>query len=290
MTGLRGHSPSVHRPGLYKGCNTAAFTLVELLVVIAIISILVALILPPLARAKESARTAGCRSNLRQLGIAFQLYRHDFDAYPPWWAQAIVPYVGEKQRSPIGWYSQASASFNSVYNCPSYDSLPGWHRFYPPVCGSYSYNSGGAGGNFPYAYSGLGLGGIRATPPHGDWSLIPAIREARVVYPENMIAMADSILDHNFYNGVNYFQGEWNLYLMNIPSWSARDWPGTTVAGWRDGVYQRRHNARFNVLFCDAHVESLKIDDFLSIRDEILKRWNNDGLPHRELVAWPMWP
>ena len=56
-----------------------AFTLIELLVVIAIIGILAALLLPTLARSKESARATVCLSNLHQIGIALQLYVQDND-------------------------------------------------------------------------------------------------------------------------------------------------------------------------------------------------------------------
>jgi prepilin-type N-terminal cleavage/methylation domain-containing protein len=61
----------------------AGFTLVELLVVIAIIGILVALLLPAVNSAREAARKAQCKNNLRQIGTAIDSYESAKKAYPP---------------------------------------------------------------------------------------------------------------------------------------------------------------------------------------------------------------
>src|SRR5262245_49049553 len=64
-------------------CATTAFTLIELLVVIAVIAILASLLLPALSNAKEQAKLIKCVSNQKQIGIAFQLYRNDYDTRFP---------------------------------------------------------------------------------------------------------------------------------------------------------------------------------------------------------------
>jgi len=59
------------------------FTLVELLVVIAVLALLAGILLPVLARVRESARKTSCASNLRQIGVGLQLYVDDHDSSYP---------------------------------------------------------------------------------------------------------------------------------------------------------------------------------------------------------------
>jgi len=71
----------------------AGFTLVELLVVVAIIAILAGLLLPAVAQAKARGKGAGCLNNLRQIGLATQMYADENESYPPAWISSTTRWM-----------------------------------------------------------------------------------------------------------------------------------------------------------------------------------------------------
>ncbi len=170
------------RSRLRRRAACRGFTLIELLVVIAIIAILAALLLPALARAKESARTTHCLSNLRQLGLAVSLYIEDFaDEFPRSQHSAFVHGAMPWERTVAGYLGASATTWTNllrgVYHCPTDPRAAPW---------SYGLN----------VYFELGPEDDYAEKPR-SWRRVTQLPRpaATIVFAENTSA-ADHIMPH----------------------------------------------------------------------------------------------
>ncbi|MDH7503038.1 MAG: DUF1559 domain-containing protein [Verrucomicrobiota bacterium] len=253
------HNSSCHFPPRQV---ISAFTLVELLVVIAIVAVLAALLLPALAGAKASARSAVCKSNLRQLGVALIGFTHDYGHYPAdtYRDTSISPFTT------YGWpaYLLSGVSSNTaVFRCPSTGSEFDWPTSRSPKGYPFPFNIDTGTSRFSYGYnhwavanvSGYGLGGAPGSE----------VPESRVLNPADMIAIGDS-------DGNGVADGD--IVFHRVPS-----------AGGPQPTFPpgSRHKRGANIVFCDGHVEWAKQSKWIELRDEAARRWNNDNKPHREL-------
>ena len=126
-----------------SGCGFVKFTLIELLVVIAIIAILASMLLPALNKARQVAQAASCKSNLKQQGVAFQAYYHDYsDMYPVCFVDTIITdFYGDTSRSYIGYvtpvlinpYLTKVPLDTSLYFVNNFKKLGGSKVFYCPA-------------------------------------------------------------------------------------------------------------------------------------------------------------
>ncbi len=188
--------------------HRAAFTLVELLVCIAILAVLVALLLPSLGSARESARAGVCSSNVRQLLLAIESYASDHrDRLPPgapdmlanrtrWHgARASASAAFEPQGGTLSPYLDASESdvaSRSVRSCPTF--APVAERLRRASAG-FERSAGGYGYNNAYLGVDRAPAGVHPASGRPIHRLITdrlGAQRSRFATPAETLAFADS--------------------------------------------------------------------------------------------------
>lgn len=235
--------------------SKSGFTLIELLVVISIIALLMAILLPVLQRAKGQAKAVFCKSNMRQIGMAANLYARDYGSYIPraeeeakagykgtTWFMVFMPYLSEKPTKIGNKWDYRSVK---MYRCPSFPDKE------QTVC---YVSNGWDPANYGRQYQG-------ATQINGFTKLISYKRLGSTIY-----------LAENEYSPPPY---DWRPIVTEEYQQDAWDWqdvhqtahlPRATEKQFLAGLSQytkengprvarNRHGRGCNCLFADWHVE-----------------------------------
>lgn len=236
-----------------------AFTLIELLVVISIIGLLMAIMVPVLAVARQQAISLLCKSNIRQLALSNIAYANENDGFFVPAASDMWDKFGGMNRwhgkrnnenEPFDPLKGPLASYlgdGKVKKCPAqinFEEGQTWNQSFEKGCGGYGYNMVYVGSRLWQRNYSTGLDAWKK--PYFQTTRISEIRS-----PDRTVMFADTAF---FQNGslIEYSFAEPTFFVMN----------GYLLQKYAKPSIHFRHAGRTNIAWADGNITSRKIGDF----------------------------
>lgn len=226
------------------------FTLIELLVVIAIIAILASMLLPSMNKARETARSAMCIGNQKQIGQSTEMYRGDSNDYFPPTIKDSNYSVASYDATNGRWfhYLQEYTKNYTTFNCPklnillpssqvankSGENLPGWN----PAWGAMPRGRSASGGTNNYAYNNINVGGTGTGKLYRQIVDYTKICNKKPNVNQVVVTMCGSFQIYDTEDTASAYS------VMSLP-------------------YHYVHNHRANVLYPDGHTAGKSKKEFM---------------------------